>query len=393
MNRKYEIVKYTPEFKGQVVELQKHLWSADPEINSAHLEWKYERNPYLREPRIYLVLCDDRVVGMRGIYGAKWEIGSPSQRFLCPCSGDLVIAPDHRRQGLVYKLLDAIVDDPANSAHEYIFSLSASPATYVASVKTGWRSVGPLQTHERARKVPTVPNSSLDSRIRRTSLSRLYSGARRRLARLMSRSRGSSGSPFDLFDRAASLSVSCPEIAVGADPDPKSMADLVLRLGGADRVRHVRDRDYFEWRFKNPLCRYRFLYWKAPALEGYLVLQAWRNPRRARTVHIVDWEATTPAVAKELLKTGLVLGNFESVKVWSGALSKKMLQLLDEEGFKPLEASDRGQQRLDSNIHRGSILILPVRKELLKVSEWTLGGHRLLDAANWDLRMLYSDDF
>ncbi len=393
MNRKYEIVKYTPEFKGQVVELQKHLWSADPEINSAYLEWKYERNPYLHEPRIYLVMCDDRVVGMRGLYGAKWEIGSPSQRFLCPCSGDLVIAPDHRRQGLVYKLLDAIADDPANSAHEYIFSLSASPATYVASVKTGWRSVGPLQTHERVRKVSTVPNSSLDSRIRRTSLGRLYSRARRKLGRLVSRSRSSSWSPFDVFDRAVSLSVSRPEIAVGADPDPKSMADLVLQLGGVDRVRHVRDHDYFEWRFKNPLCSYRFLYWKAPALEGYLILQAWLNPKRAGTVHIVDWEATTPTVAKNLLKAALLLGNFELVKIWSGAFCDQMLQLLDKEGFRLLEGSSSGKQGFDSNIHRGGILIGPVRKEMLTVSEWTLGGHRLLDAANWDWRMLYSDDF
>jgi hypothetical protein len=209
----------------------------------------------------------------------------------------------------------------------------------------------------------------------------------------MSRSCGSSGSPFDLFDRAASLSVSCPDIAVGADPDPKSMADLVLRLGGADRVRHVRDRDYFEWRFKNPLCSYRFLYWKAPALQGYLVLQVWLNPKRPRTVHIVDWEATTPTVAKDLLKTALLLGNFELIKIWSGAFSDQMLQLLDKEGFRLLESSSNGQQGFDSNIHRGGILIRPIRKEMLKVSEWTLGGHRLLDAANWDLRMLYSDDF
>ncbi len=42
---KYEIIKYSLEFKSQVLELQTHLWSPDLALNAAHLEWKYERNP------------------------------------------------------------------------------------------------------------------------------------------------------------------------------------------------------------------------------------------------------------------------------------------------------------------------------------------------------------
>ena len=84
----YEIVKYHPEFKRQVVELQRHLWGPDVALNAAYLEWKYERNPYLDGPHIYLALCGGLVVGMRGWFGCKWQIGYPSQTFPGLCGGD-----------------------------------------------------------------------------------------------------------------------------------------------------------------------------------------------------------------------------------------------------------------------------------------------------------------
>jgi hypothetical protein len=395
MDLKYEIVKYTADFKGQVVELQKHLWSADSELNSAYLEWKYERNPYLSEPRIYLVMCDDRVVGMRGVYGAKWETGSPSQRFLCPCSGDLVIAPDHRRRGLVYELMAAIVDDPANSAHEYVFSLSASPATYVASVKTGWRSVGPPQTHERVRKISTVPNSSLDSPLRRTSLGRLYSRTRRIFRRLRTGDPAGKENPFHRLDRAASLTEAegDPFVTVAREPDCDAMAQLVERIGNGERIGHVRDREYFAWRFKNPLSRYRFLYWKDPMLKGYLVLQAWANPRRRGAVNIVDWEAATPRARKELLDAALRWGKFETVRIWCATLPDEAKTLLAGAGFEPWETREGHGRGLYASAHRGGVLVRPVRDEMLKGSDWTLGNRKVLDMSHWDLRMIYSDDF
>ncbi|HKZ41902.1 MAG TPA: hypothetical protein VJ044_13135, partial [Candidatus Hodarchaeales archaeon] len=56
MDSKYTMANYQPEFKKQVVELQKHLWSPSAALNAAYLEWKYERNPYLDTPLIYLAL-------------------------------------------------------------------------------------------------------------------------------------------------------------------------------------------------------------------------------------------------------------------------------------------------------------------------------------------------
>jgi len=149
MSMGYEIVRYSPEFKAAVVKLQTHLWSPDVAVNRAYLEWKYDRNPYMETPFIHLALHGGRVVGMRGMYGARWEIGRPAQTFLVPCAGDLVILPEHRNRGLARKIIETAADDLAASGHTYAFSLSASLVTQVSSLTAGWRSVGALETAAR----------------------------------------------------------------------------------------------------------------------------------------------------------------------------------------------------------------------------------------------------
>ncbi len=108
---KYEVVKYRPEFKSQIVELQTHLWSRDTEVNSTYLDWKYSRNPYVDKTLIYLALHGGKAVGMRGVYGAKWQVGNPSETLIGLCAGDLVIAPDHRNRGLFRKIMEVALAD------------------------------------------------------------------------------------------------------------------------------------------------------------------------------------------------------------------------------------------------------------------------------------------
>jgi len=69
----YEILKYRPEFKEHLLELQTHLWSPDLALNRAYFEWKYDHNPYINPPLIYIALYNGQVVGMRGLMGAAWQ--------------------------------------------------------------------------------------------------------------------------------------------------------------------------------------------------------------------------------------------------------------------------------------------------------------------------------
>ena len=70
------------------------------------------------------------------------------------------------------------------------------------------------------------------------------------------------------------------------------MAELAERIGYDGRIRHVRDEQYFSWRFQNPLSEYRFLFWDNGRLDGYLVLyRKVYPPGNDELAYIVDWDA------------------------------------------------------------------------------------------------------
>ena len=59
-----------------------------------------------------------------------------------------------------------------------------------------------------------------------------------------------------------------------AGPRPTPMADLVRRCEDPHSIRLERSRSFFEWRYRNPLSHYHFLYAESDPLEGYLVLRS-----------------------------------------------------------------------------------------------------------------------
>ena len=153
----YQIVKYGPEFRNQILGLQAHLWGKDLALNSRYMEWKYEVNPYLNVPMIYVAMNGDKVVGMRGYFGALWQIGQPGTKHVVLCAGDLVIDPQHRSRGLFRQLSNFAVADLSRLGHKLVFSLSVSPITFLGSLRMDWRNVGSYQTFRREKVENTTP--------------------------------------------------------------------------------------------------------------------------------------------------------------------------------------------------------------------------------------------
>jgi Acetyltransferase (GNAT) domain len=376
----YVIVKYGPEFKQQIVKLQTHLWSPDVALNTAYLEWKYERNPYMKTPFIHLALSAGQVVGMRGMYGAKWQIGCPAQTFLAPCAGDLVIAPAHRNRGLVAKIMEAAADDLADSGYPYVFNLSAGLATQLGSLTTGWRSVGPLETAQ---------FRSLRTRGREYASHRRF-GRRivhRLLVAFLARK-----PPFYFLDSnsARGRREASSHVCVEQAPRPEAMAELVERIGSDGRLRQVRDQEYFAWRFRSPLSCYRFFFWGDTKLEGYLVLQTYP---RGKGVNIVDWEATNIRVRADLLQAAMQWGKFNELTSWTATLPTEVKTLLRNADFSILGKTESLGRAYSEGAPRPTVLLRAVRPDMSKEADWVMGHRRLLDLDNWDLRMIYSDNF
>jgi hypothetical protein len=163
------------------------------------------------------------------------------------------------------------------------------------------------------------------------------------------------------------------------------MTELVERISGTGRIRHVRDSEYFQWRFQNPRSRYRYLFWQEYRLEGYLVLQKYISEYANRNVlNIVNWEASNATIQERLLKVALtVFAKDRELMIWSATLSQTTVALLRKNGF-------RFQPPPTDVAHFPPAILVRSIAGFHLGSEWILGGRLLLDLASWDLQMLYS---
>jgi GNAT superfamily N-acetyltransferase len=368
----YEVVPYQPELKPQIARLQRHLWRGGEAANREYLEWKYERNPYLPAPLIRLVVHDGQVVGMRGMFGSCWEAGANAEGAVVPCGDDLVIAPAHRKRGLLGRLLKAAVTDLEDHGHRLTFSLSAGPAALAGSLAHGWQTVASMGEVTRVDR-PASWRWRLGTRMR--SWRGLW-----RWADVVSHSWRRQ--VFRRLDRMAPHAPAGRAVWCTSRPRPEAMAALVRRLGHDGRIRHVRDAAYLAWRFANPRHEYRFLLVGEEGADGYLVLQAYRFVE-ARRANVVDWEASGPATRRALLDAALEWGRFPELSVWTLGLPEETRGWLRETGF-----AARARYRLQPQ--GPSVLLRTAAPSLMQDDGPGLGGRRLLDGANWDMRMVYS---
>ncbi len=366
----YEIVGYRPELKGQIARLQRHLWGGDEALNTAYFEWKYERNPYLPGPLVSLALSEGSLVGMRGMFGSFWEVGAGLERVVVPCGDDLVIAPDHRHRGLLGRILDATIAELAARGHPVTFSTSAGVVAMAASLGRGWRSAASVREVARGGSAATSLAWRLARRVRG------WPGMRY-LARAASQVRRP---PFEHLDAAARRTADGGAVWCTDAPPTDAMADLVRRLGYDGRIRHVRDARYLAWKLANPLHDYRVLLAGDGRLDGYLVLQAYRVTGAAR-VNVVDWEGSSPSVRRALLEAAIDWGRFAALGTWTMSLSRETQALLSELGFGPIPRHPL--------LPQGTALLVRAVATSPPETALTLGGRHLLDAENWDMRMLY----
>jgi hypothetical protein len=306
---------------------------------------------------------------MRGYFGSLWEVdGSPAPQAVA-CADDLVIVPEHRSRGVATQIIRASLADAERRGFRFSVSLSAGPITFVTLLAAGWCAAGSYEPVQRA--APPRWHEAVQARRGWRVFSRARAALRRALGHTV----------FAHLDRAAARSPG--PISVAAAPRPEAMAALVGGLPWDGRLRHVRDRRYFSWRFDNPLHEYRFLFWDDGALRGYLVLQRYR-PRWAdqEQVNIADWEATDERVQADLLTAALEWGRFRRIQTWSVGVPESTRTLLRDRGFSPLALSG-------AQARRQGLLVRRLRDESVE-GAWTLGGRDLRRIANWDLRMLYS---
>ena len=358
----YEIIRYAPEFREQLLHLQQRSWGPEPALNARYLAWKYESNPFDQQALIFLARQGETVVGMRGFWSTGWYLdGEPLPAV---CAGDLVVSPEHESQGLFRRIMTFAEAELRQAGYRYLLNLSASPVTYLRSIRSGWKSVQPWQSvrretgpwatiqrfHQGVRKLPLMwryENSDYAHKL----VGGLYPQAIRRLPA------GISESDAPRVDAMAAL-------AATEAPQP---------------IAHAFDRDYLQWRLGNPMSRYRYFYAGDQKLSGYLILQ---QDRRRSSGHcaIVDWRGSDPSVRRQLLEAVTATVRPAAISTWTAGRSEDDKALLTQAGFESVDDS-RGIKA-----YRPSLLLKPLS------ADKTIDP-RLLTPENWHFSMLFSDRY
>lgn len=361
-----EIVRYNSKHDDAIAAVQTHMWSGSPERNAAYFRWKYLDNPYLPEPVARLAFDKGRLVAMRGVYGAAWETDTGSVVNI-PCADDMVVDPAYRNRGFVRPVMDALFQDLEARGFPLVFSLSAAPVTLVTSLAMGWYSAGSVDA------VVHVPRATVLARRARARVEALPgSGPLVRQMRLPVER-----APFRALDAYREAR---DHITIAREPRINEMAALVARGHGTAHLRHVRDARYYQWRLRNPLVEYRYLYWDDGSLKGYLILRRSTSDRGdAVRVAVVDWEAVNEDVHLALLDHALLAGRFAKLETWSATLTNSLRTALLTRGFRPTET--RSVARPGHHI-----LVRAVGPG----SSPSLDGRALTDLSAWDLRPIAS---
>jgi len=362
----HRIIRYEPEFRERVAALHAEAFGLDPSESCSYLAWKYEENPYLQEPLLFLALNDaEVVVGMRGFYGTRWNVDGSS---LCiPCADDFVILHRERNLGLATTLMQDALAKVRALGFRYVLNSSGSPITVLQQLAMGWRSLGAMEPVERLTWRGRLHRALADHLTRVPGAHRLAHRFGPDVSACLARLERSAG-------RAESHRAG---ITLGVEPRADVMAELAADCRDDQRVSHVRGPEFFRWRFRNPTREYRYLYLeRAGVLHGYLIVTTYRQfAYRGLPCSIADLVGRSDRDRTDLIETVLSWGDFSAIGAWSAAFSPDDRESLEHAGFVPSELQARA---------RGMPCIL------LKTlnSERTPGAG--LDKLSWDVRFIDS---
>ena len=370
------IVRYSPEHADAVARLQQ-IWSPHAELNRRYLAWKYENGPYSGEPLIYLAFDQSELVGMRGFYPSRWQVGERPQFVEVLVADDLIVRETHSNRGVVTSIMQAAFDDLLQGGVEYVFNLTGSRVTVLGSLAMGWQRVGHLNPLGRTTISHAMTTALRDRAAGLPWLWRHQFSPRLRTARERHPLAGLE--PGDRFESRHGGVIT----EVASEPRVKEMTALIARLPYDGRIRHVRDAEFLAWRYRNPLNDYRFFYAGSDTLRGYLVVK--QSPftftSNAR-VQIVDYEAEDDRHLDALLEAAIAMGSFPELVMWGATRSSSVLDTLARHGFKPVD------RHLAA--HGCPCVLVRACDPLVPPDRWQLHGTPLLDLSRWDMRMIYT---
>jgi GNAT superfamily N-acetyltransferase len=333
----YTVTEYRDEDRGQVTRLHAQLINKGWRRSQSYLRWKYEENPFITQPLLFVVRYGKQVVGLRGLVGTSWQLGPKQGAIVLPHADDLIIHPDHRNRGLFLLLNDATATAAKDRGFGVMVSLSGGDVTQKISLLAGWKALGELQ---RLYLGPAQqPSGQRDPG--RSVLTRMD-------YRLKALARGLGFSPgAHLQNRRADrvfqriVASTNDRITGSREADPPAMSALA-ESAEPQKYRGTRTETFLRWRLGNPDRTYRFLYWHDSRLRGYLVLSL--SGTAGSPVMVADYAVEHPEILSDLFD-GLKKSNTTEYSLMGSTLPEDHLTCAEAAGFVPDPTFLKDQRR------------------------------------------------
>lgn len=196
--------------------------------------WKYLTNPYLDHVSIFVAEHDGDVVGARPFMPVDMAVDG--DRYLALQPADAMVHSDHRRRGLFTRMTEVAIERYEDGRPSFCFNFP-NARTFQGNLQLGWRMVGTVPTYYRIENPVAATGSSPQSpmvSIAKKAADPLADG-------------------YYWLRNSLSRSESLPVQRYDSIPAGR-LADIAAPPAG--RIRAVRDRTFFEWRFDNPEWEY-----------------------------------------------------------------------------------------------------------------------------------------
>lgn len=229
---RYEIRPYDPADRAQFLSLFSLVM--DEDASEEWFDWKYAENPYTADVPMIVATADGDLVGARPLFALPVSVGG--DRKVALQAGDLVVHPDHRRQGLFTRMSEAAVE--CYSDHSLFFSFPNERA--LAGYQSfGWEQLTQRDCYYRVEHPAKLAAARTDRRSIQlgstlaTPLVRGYNW---------------------LLDRRIS-----PPQALSVErrmETPAAVLANLYREAIPAAIHAVRDEQFYEYRFENPTHSY-----------------------------------------------------------------------------------------------------------------------------------------
>lgn len=358
-HQNYEIRSYHPDFKTQIINLERFLWGENVKENIAYFDWKYEKNPYSKEIIGTVGLYKGRVVSFNGFPVSKWFLGGRKKFFYTISSSDSCVHVNHRRKGLHTAMVSFINQKYKESKIKVMTGFSGNFASTASKLKLGW--------------VPIVKRRYLQRY-------NYWGFVKRNIFKKLNIKLTNTQNILGKYGK----------IEVTQKVNSIAMANLKEKIPINKNIIYLcQDLDFFEWRFLNPKVNYIFYYaWNGSKLEGYLVM---KYSKKIMSAKIIDYAYIDIRVFQEILYFIINQRCFSLLFILDINLDEDLVKALYNFGLHQRDLIARLVTK-KRKINKDRYFLLKPLKDEKQEDYWYINNLDIRKIENWKLTEICSDD-